>query len=340
MRNSMWAPRKGLLITAACVLVMGVLAGCGGGGSQNSSTTLTGVVTGLEALPAIRESVTVTSYPAVAGATVYAQNAQTGQQVGTQTTSDANGRFRLDNLPAGVDLVVVAAKDSVQLRGMLRSEERRTSSTCNVDPDTTLATSLYDQLKSHGSTAIQLAESYELALAYQNAHQWQFGGRDGSPPDLTEQTDIDLAARQCLQATANAQLVEMELDNGLETSRLAIAIAMSDAILNNDADFPLTDVQSDLLALREHDEDIWTNAELASLLSDAGIQESGGAVTEAGVALARTALRTRMSSLDDGPKSCACEGLMVCLQASGVAPFRVTTQTQLDSLVQRLTQDE
>jgi hypothetical protein len=100
----------GIVTAVVSVGVLGALTGCGSSGSGALAPGLRspGVIKGV----AMSRATATTPAVPLANAKVTAVNPSTGAVVAGPVTSDAQGNFELDNVPAGPETVVVEGADT------------------------------------------------------------------------------------------------------------------------------------------------------------------------------------------------------------------------------------
>lgn len=324
--------RQSILLAVALALLAGAAAvtisGCGGSGAT-APGEISGVVLTISATRAPGDA----EYVPVPDCAVYALNLQTRERVCAEVRTNARGQYALYDVPDDVDVELVAEKDTLQLRTQLRIQDRLRTRECDITPDTTVAASAAVQLQERNCTEEQIREMHELCLQYQ-AENPLGETCTGGGCDVSDPVQLRLTARECVQATANERIGLSLQTRTQERCQDMVTAGVCDAIVNCDCPLRLTEQQRTRLAERACDGGVWTEAEAAGLLAQAGItRDDGSPVTEADVVQARTRLRTRLEALVQ-ERICAAEMIMLCCQNSDTeVPFRARTQQQLDSLV-------
>jgi hypothetical protein len=313
------------------------LAGCGGGVSS-STYALTGSVAGPAAARATSDQI---QYAAAMDYMVYAADPVTLEHVSAETRTDFRGTFRLRTVPANGDILVIAERDGITLQVCLTEAERSAEPRCSISPDTTIAASVAQLLRTLGLPDEIIRGVYTDCLAYQAANRFMYGHCDGNLCDLTSSKDVILTARELMRASAD-DVIRRALENlDVEHTTRMVAAGMCDAMLNSACTLKITVAQQTKLAQRTVEGGIRTPTEAAQLIHDAGITTNFGAsVTANDVTLARQRLIGKIPALGEGsrPKICAAELLMICTQTGDTAvPFRARTQQQLDDLITLMT---
>lgn len=328
-------------ITVLAGILASMITGCGGS-APDSAFDLSGNVQNL----APARTAGDVQYAPVMDYQVYAVNPATMEKVSIETRTDFRGDFRIRELPAHGDLLIVAERDSATLRAFITEQERTASLHCGVTPDTTVATSVAQQLRQMAIPGDQILEMYNYCLQYQASNRFRYGHLNGAICDLTSATDVNVSARELLRASTN-EVVRLALqpeDRDPAQCKQMVTAGMCDAQLSNACVWKLTEEQRTKLALRTAQGDLWTPAEAAALISSAGIAPTVGPTVQTNdITGARERLITKIPAIGEGsrPKICAAELVMLSCQVSdpGVT-FRVHTQKQLDDLIEVITHEE
>lgn len=328
-----------IIIAVPIVILAGIMgaiiSGCGGDQTTSESYGLTGTASGLAATRA--DGV---QYGPAIDYNVYAADPETLERVSDEARTDFHGIYKLRNVPSTGDLLVVAERDGVMLRAFITEAQRQASKVCAVSPDTTIATSVIQQIKLLALPAEQVQEVYEQCLAYQAANRFNYGHSAGSPCDLTSASDTDKTAQELVRVWTNEVIRAALQTRDVDKCKQMVAAGMADLALNDSFDFKVTEAQRQAIAQRTTEGDLWTPAEAAALINQAGIYPNlGTSVSSADVATASQRLNSKFAALAEGgrTKICGAELLMLCCQAGDSAvPFRVHTQEQVDALVIRM----
>jgi hypothetical protein len=325
-----------LVILAA--LMGAILSGCGGSQPASMAYGLTGNVSALSGLAGSRAP--DVQYAPAFDYNVYAADPQTLEPVSDEARTDLHGDYKLRNVRATGDLLVVAERDGVTLRAFITEAQRQASKVCAVSPDTTIAASVIQQVKLLSLPVEQLQEIYGECLAYQAANRFKYGHCAGSPSDFTSANDVKKTAQELVRIWTNEVIHTALQTRDVDDCKLMVAAGMADLAVNDSCDFKVIEAQRDKIAQRTTEGDLWTPAEAAALINQAGIYPNlGPSVSTADVTTASLRLNSKYAALAEGSRTkiCAAELLMICCQTGDSAvPFRVHTQVQVDTLVTRM----
>ncbi|MDI6870547.1 MAG: carboxypeptidase-like regulatory domain-containing protein [Bacillota bacterium] len=166
---------RNLALLAALAVVVGSLTGCFGGSSTPTAPSanvsqVTGTILapeGTAVAAATRRPMLLDWFDPVAyalgvgtplaGAKVIALNFANGTQVGTEATTDSSGRYTISNIPAGIDVLIVATKDTaagpVRLTRLVADLAEGTSP-ADVDAATSVVAEAY---------AVNMNKDFDLA---------------------------------------------------------------------------------------------------------------------------------------------------------------------------------
>lgn len=325
----------------ALLILLGSLAVClgGCGGSMSDSDyALTGSVVGPAPARAASDQI---EYAAAMDYIVYAADPVTLEHVSLETRTDFQGTFRLRTVPAHGDILVIAERDGITLEVCVTEAERSAEPRCSISPDTTIAASAAQLLRTLGLPDEIIRGVYTDCLAYQAANRFMYGHCDGNLCDLTSSTDVTHTARELMRASAD-NVIRLALENlDVEHTMRMVAAGICDAMLNSACPLKITVEQQTKLAQRTVEGDLWTPTKAATLIHDARITTNFGAsVTANDVTLARQRLIANLPALGEGSRTkiCAAELLMICTQTGDTSvTFRARTQQQLDDLITLMT---